>query len=75
MILRIEETCGDNFIKNINISIAAAGTGGHINPGIAVAESLQKKGYTILWLGTPKGMENRLVDKKKYKFSSLSISV
>jgi len=41
--LRIEETCGDNFIKNINISIAAAGTGGHINPGIAVAESLQKK--------------------------------
>lgn len=72
--MRIEETCGDNFIKNINISIAAAGTGGHINPGIAVAESLQKKGYTILWLGTPKGMENRLVDKKKYKFSPLSIS-
>ena len=70
----IEEICEGNFIKKINITIAAAGTGGHINPGIAIAETLQKNGYIISWLGTPKGMENKLINKKKFKFFALSIS-
>jgi len=72
--LKIEEICEDNFIKKINITIAAAGTGGHINPGIAIAESLYKNGYDISWLGTPKGMENKLINKKKFQFFPLSIS-
>ena len=74
LILRIEEICEGNFIKKVNITIAAAGTGGHINPGIAIAESLQKNGYNISWLGTPKGMENKLINKKKFQFFALSIS-
>jgi UDP-N-acetylglucosamine--N-acetylmuramyl-(pentapeptide) pyrophosphoryl-undecaprenol N-acetylglucosamine transferase len=41
--------------------IMAAGTGGHIFPGLAVAEALREQGWTVHWLGTPKGMENRLV--------------
>ena len=39
--MRIEEICEGNFIKKVNITIAAAGTGGHINPGIAIADNLQ----------------------------------
>ena len=70
----IEEICEDNFIKKINITIAAAGTGGHINPGIAIAEILQMEGYSLSWLGTPKGMENKLIDKIKFQFFTLSIS-
>ena len=72
--MRIEEICEGNFIKKVNITIAAAGTGGHINPGIAIADNLQMDGYNISWLGTPKGMENKLIDKKKFQFFALSIS-
>ena len=72
--MRIEEICEGNFIKKVNITIAAAGTGGHINPGIAIADNLQMDGYNISWLGTPKGMENKLIDKNKFQFFALSIS-
>ena len=68
--MRIEEICEGNFIKKVNITIAAAGTGGHINPGIAIADNLQMDGYNISWLGTPKGMENKLIDKNKFQFFS-----
>jgi UDP-N-acetylglucosamine--N-acetylmuramyl-(pentapeptide) pyrophosphoryl-undecaprenol N-acetylglucosamine transferase len=44
-----------------HLVIMAAGTGGHIMPGLAVAKELQQRGWTISWLGTVGGMENRLV--------------
>ena len=39
----------------------AAGTGGHIIPGIAVAREVQRRGWSVSWLGTATGMENKLV--------------
>ena len=44
-----------------HLVIMAAGTGGHIMPGLAVAREMLRRGWTVSWLGTPKGMENRLV--------------
>jgi len=44
-----------------HLVIMAAGTGGHIIPGLAVAREMQSRGWTISWLGTKEGMENRLV--------------
>ncbi|MFC3684351.1 undecaprenyldiphospho-muramoylpentapeptide beta-N-acetylglucosaminyltransferase [Hydrogenophaga luteola] len=41
--------------------IMAGGTGGHIFPGLAVAEALRAKGWRVHWLGTPGSMESRLV--------------
>lgn len=44
-----------------HLVIMAAGTGGHIIPGIAVAREVQRRGWSVSWLGTRTGMENRLV--------------
>ncbi|MEO5733069.1 MAG: UDP-N-acetylglucosamine--N-acetylmuramyl-(pentapeptide) pyrophosphoryl-undecaprenol N-acetylglucosamine transferase, partial [Rubrivivax sp.] len=44
-----------------HLTVMAAGTGGHIVPGLAVAAEMQSRGWTVSWLGTSHGMENRLV--------------
>ncbi len=44
-----------------HIMIMAAGTGGHIFPALAVAQALQTQGHRLFWLGTPQGMEQRIV--------------
>ena len=41
--------------------VMAAGTGGHVIPGLAVAREMQRRGWSVSWLGTRHGMENRLV--------------
>jgi UDP-N-acetylglucosamine--N-acetylmuramyl-(pentapeptide) pyrophosphoryl-undecaprenol N-acetylglucosamine transferase len=44
-----------------HLVVMAAGTGGHIMPGLAVAREMQRRGWSVSWLGTKTGMENRLV--------------
>ena len=44
-----------------HLVVMAAGTGGHIMPGLAVAREMQRRGWSVSWLGTKAGMENRLV--------------
>ncbi len=44
-----------------HLVIMAAGTGGHVIPGLAVAREMQGRGWTVSWLGTTQGMENKLV--------------
>lgn len=41
--------------------VMAGGTGGHIFPGLAVAQALIEKGWRVHWLGAPDSMESRLV--------------
>ena len=41
--------------------IMAAGTGGHIFPGLAIASTMQREGWEVSWLGTRHGMEGNIV--------------
>ena len=54
--------------------IMAAGTGGHIYPGIAIAKELEQKGFRIVWLATPNGMEHKLVGREGYPIEVVQMS-
>lgn len=43
------------------LMIMAAGTGGHIFPGLAIARTMQARGWHVTWLGTQHGMEGSIV--------------
>jgi UDP-N-acetylglucosamine--N-acetylmuramyl-(pentapeptide) pyrophosphoryl-undecaprenol N-acetylglucosamine transferase len=45
------------------LMIMAAGTGGHIFPGIAIAQTMRARGWEVTWLGTTHGMECDIVPK------------
>ncbi|NQD37014.1 undecaprenyldiphospho-muramoylpentapeptide beta-N-acetylglucosaminyltransferase [Permianibacter sp. IMCC34836] len=54
--------------------IAAGGTGGHIFPGLAVAEVLRGRGWRIEWLGSHGGLEEQLVPARNIPLHLLAIS-
>lgn len=51
------------------IVIMAGGTGGHIMPGLAVADTLRDAGWKVVWMGNPDGMEARLVPARGYEMA------
>ena len=43
------------------ILVMAGGTGGHVYPALAVAQALQRQSREVVWLGTQRGLESRLI--------------
>ena len=48
-------------MKQGGLMIMAGGTGGHVFPALAVANSLKERGVTVRWMGTRRGLESRVV--------------
>ncbi|MCG5031258.1 undecaprenyldiphospho-muramoylpentapeptide beta-N-acetylglucosaminyltransferase [Mesosutterella sp. OilRF-GAM-744-9] len=57
-----------------HLVIAAAGTGGHVMPGLAVAAAMRARGWTVSWLGTETGMERRLVERRGIEMDAVDFS-
>jgi UDP-N-acetylglucosamine--N-acetylmuramyl-(pentapeptide) pyrophosphoryl-undecaprenol N-acetylglucosamine transferase len=57
------------------VLIAAGGTGGHLFPGIAVADELRRRNaqLRVVFVGTPRGLESRLVPRAGYDLVLLPI--
>lgn len=51
--------------------VMAGGTGGHIFPGLAVAEALRARGWRVHWLGSPNSMESRLVPPRGFALETI----
>ena len=52
----------------------AGGTGGHIFPGLAVAEALRERGWRVHWLGAPGSMESQLVPPRGFALETIDFS-
>ena len=56
----------------MKVLIAAGGTGGHITPGVAIANKLKELGNEVMFLGTQTGMEIDLVPKAGFELKIIS---
>jgi len=58
----------------LKIIIAGGGTGGHLFPALAVADELRKRGAEVMFAGTRRGIEARIIPTRKYPIEYIWLS-
>lgn len=61
-----------NSVPKYTVLISAGGTGGHVFPALAVAERLRAASIDVIWLGTERGMERKIVQAANIPFFVIS---
>ncbi|RUR42584.1 undecaprenyldiphospho-muramoylpentapeptide beta-N-acetylglucosaminyltransferase [Vreelandella populi] len=56
------------------VLIMAGGTGGHVIPALSLARALKRQNVAVEWLGSPRGIENRLVPDAGIKLHTIAVS-
>lgn len=58
------------------LMIAGGGTGGHVFPGVAVADALARRvrDLDVLWVGTSRGIENKILPTTPWRFEAMELS-
>ncbi|MAM59444.1 MAG: undecaprenyldiphospho-muramoylpentapeptide beta-N-acetylglucosaminyltransferase [Salinicola sp.] len=56
------------------VLIMAGGTGGHVVPALSLAKALRERGVAVEWLGSPRGIENRLVPAADIPLNRIAVS-
>jgi UDP-N-acetylglucosamine--N-acetylmuramyl-(pentapeptide) pyrophosphoryl-undecaprenol N-acetylglucosamine transferase len=59
----------------MKVIIAAGGTGGHIYPGVAIAHEFKRRdpATEILFVGTPRGLESRIVPREGFRLEMIQV--
>ncbi len=66
-----ESSSLQNAAPKATALVMAGGTGGHIFPGLALAEALRERGWRVHWLGNAASMEGKLVPPRGFAFESI----
>ncbi len=56
------------------VMILAGGTGGHVFPALAVAKKIEQQSVPIIWIGTKKGIESKVVTKAGFRLECIFVS-
>src|SRR5579862_8464002 len=59
--------------KQATFLFAGGGTGGHVIPALAVAREMRRRGHRVLFVGTERGMEARLVPAEGFELKKIAI--
>ncbi len=70
------ESAVGNSLSEISVLIAAGGTGGHVFPGVAIAQELKRRNpeTKILFVGTARGLETKIVPREGFDLHLIEVS-
>ena len=58
----------------LSVAIAAGGTAGHVNPALALAEELRRRGHAVRFFGETRRLEGRLVPEAGFAFTPVEVT-